>query len=309
MSNPLLRQVVNGRWTPDELLEAYKYIRDEDPRVKDFLHGFNQETAPKLIHIAETIDAAKQLRTEDGKVIGLSTGYTVIDQMMRGIRPGDIVVVFGDTMHGKSLFVQNVSLNIATQGEPILFIGTELVNDENTERFLDMSEGNEELVAGLPIIYPAEIPEYRQVDSIVEEAKKDGIKLVVIDHLHMFDHNSENEAVGLSSICKEIKRVAIKHEIAVILVSHINEDKYRSGAPHLKDLKGSSSIKQIASFALAVYSPDKDAHRKHDIDQNLVKVVLRKWRRGNPKQHIADLAILPNARLAEKLTISAFPSR
>ena len=297
-SNPLIRAIKNSRATYQEKFDAMLVLMEDYESHGEVLV---KPKKPKLIHIGATVEDAKKLLEEDGKIVGLRTGYYQIDQMIRGIRPGDIVVVFGDTMHGKSLFAQNITLNIAEAGSPVLFIGTELVNEENTERFLTITGRNEKLVYSLPIIYPDSIPDYKGLEALVEAAKVERVQLVVIDHLHMFGTDGENQAVGISNICKEIKRVAVKHEIPIVLVSHINEDKLRAGVPHLKDLLGSSAIKQVASFALAIYNEDKDPNSKSTdlVDGNKITVRLRKWRRGNPKHRTATLTILDNARLIE----------
>ena len=294
-SNPIIRAIENSRATPQEKLEAWKRLGLDD----DVLGAARTkpEKAP-LIPLVDTVKQAEKLIAHGDEIVGLSTGYKVLDQMTKGIGPSEIVVIFGDTSHGKSQLAQNISINVSKHSGPVLFVGLEMSNAENTARFLNMDDGN----TNLPIFYPANMDlGYKDIDNLVGSAKQAGTVLVVIDHLHMFARDVTNLANELSLICHELKRVARKYELPMLVISHIS----RSGGgkpPELKDLKGSSSIEQDADIALAVW-------RDMDKDDNVLKVVLRKNRLRGRQHRTAELAILPNARLAEKLTISAFPSR
>lgn len=298
-SNPILRSIENSRATVLEKIEAYKHIRDNDPEVQAYLHQVPVDAEAKLILIADTLQEASQHIAEAGEIVGLKTGYNSLDDVVCGMREGEIVVVFGDTGMMKSTLVQNIALNVARSGKPVLFIGTEMVNVENTARFIEM-EGSTDAVGGLPILYPEEIPEYREVSGLVEAASKQGAELVIIDHLHMFDVGTRNRADGIEDACREFKRVALKYKVPIMLVSHISENKDRVGWPDLKDLKGSSAIKQIATNALAV--------RIDENEPTSLKIKSRKNRRAI-KRRVAELNILPNARLSEYVSVdySAVP--
>lgn len=295
-SNPIIRAIDNSRATPEEKLEAWKRLALDDDVLDQ--SKAKPEKAP-LIPLVDTVEQAEKLMVSGDEIVGLSTGYKAIDLMTKGIGPSEIVVIFGDTSHGKSQLAQNISINVARQDGPVLFVGLEMSNIENTARFMTMAEKDAEQ---LPIFYPGNMDlGYKDIDNLVGSAKEAGTVLVVIDHLHMFARDVTNLANELSLICHEFKRVARKYELPMLVISHIS----RSGSgrpPELKDLKGSSSIEQDADIALAVW-------RDMDKEDNVLKVVLRKNRLRGRQQRTAELAILPNARLAEKLTISAFPSR
>lgn len=277
------------RWTKAERELALDYLLDT-AEVKS-------KRKPKLVHLAETVEAAEKLRQQGDEINGLSTGYKCVDEMTRGIRGSQVIVVFGDTGHRKSMFVQNVAFNVASAGTPVLFIGLEMANEENTERFLDM-DGD----GTLPIVYP-ESPDldYKDIDPLVAEAASEGVGLVILDHLHMFAHDGENDASGITKICIEMKKVTRKYGIPMLLVSHINADKQRKGIPNLNDLKGSSSIKQIADKAIAVFSPGLEA----DLPDDEIVLKLQKSRIKR-QQTSARLNIMPNGRLAEKKPLPIF---
>lgn len=276
--------------TPEEREQLLDYMLENMVPKEHFV--------PELVHFAETVEDALRLRQEDGKLVGLSTGYKNVDAMVRGLRESQIMVVFGETGHRKSMFVQNVAANVAVAGTPVLFIGLEMDNAENTERWLSMGFND------LPIVYPPSTDvSYKDIDGLVAKAVEMGVGLVVIDHLHMFTLEGDNDASAITKICVEFKRVTRKHGIPMILVSHISAHA-EGEVPTLSSLKGSTSIKQIADKAIAVFSPGV----ADDLPDDEIRLFLKKSR-VRAEHKYASLRILPNARLVEPTLDAVFSTR
>lgn len=273
---------------------AQNILKRYDPQEKEaLLDALLADATPK-----ETPESVKpvslaEIWDEEGDkgFKGLSTGFPSLDELTQGMQPGAVHVYFGDTGHGKSQVTQNIAVQVAETGAPVLFIGLEMTLEENRDRFKDFGA-----TATTPIFLPPAIDlDYKALENNIAA---DEYSLVIIDHLHMFENQGhENETNFLSAICREVKMLAIKYRVPIILVSHINEDKNRTGPPKLSDLKGSSSIKQIADVAIAVFNEGMTI----DIGpkQQELTLILRKNRRGR-KRIKAELLILEDAKLAEK---------
>lgn len=286
-----IQMVENARLTEEETEKLFYHLAE---KMKP-----KRPIEPKLVHLAETVEEAEKLRSQDGKLVGLSTGWDSVDQMFGGIRGSQLIVVAGETGHRKSMFCQNLALNVASAGHPVLFIGTEMANEENTERFLDMGGD-----ATLPIVYPeATNLDYKDLNSLVKTAVGEGVELVIIDHLHMFALDGENEQSGLTKVCIELKAISRRHGAAVVLVSHISKRLNREGPPSLGDLKGSSSIAQLADKAVMVYSQGVET----DLPDDELTLLLRKSRR-RAKRTLVKLNILPTGRLTEQSYQPSFTS-
>jgi replicative DNA helicase len=287
----LWKRITSLNPTPEELEELlYSVAEVTKPKPKD--------DAP-LVSLAETWDEAQRLAGDQNGIGGLSTGFRCIDDLTGGLRPGQLHVVFGDTGHGKSMLVQNIAYNIAKKGNPVLFIGLEMTSAENTERLQGMGA-----TVDLPVLYPAAINlDVKGVEPSIKAGVENGIVLAVVDHLHMFDGLSgENEAQFITSAVKEMKMLAIKYDIPIILVSHISNrpEAEEKNIPMLRHLKGSSSIKQLADSALAVHN---DSMVNDLPGQSELVIKQRKSRRGR-QTTLARLLILDNARLAEQQVYS-----
>lgn len=288
MGEELVAAATSPSTTSEELLARYGNLASKvEPANKK---------RPQLVHFAETVDAAKAMMAAPGEIKGLSTGWPSVDQLFMGMRGGQLLIVYGETKHRKSTFVRNIVSNLGEQGVPVLFIGLEEVGAKNTERWLGMGFDN------LPVVYPPvdqPTPEPEDIDAMVDEAVNQlGVKLVVIDHLHMWKgtKKGEREDIGITNNVQEMKRIAMKYDVPVILVSHISGDKTASGnAPEVDRLKGSTSIKQLADKCICVYSPGVAFA---STDQSEIEV-YNKLSREMPNQKVARLRILRNARLVE----------
>ena len=60
----------------------------------------------------------------------ISTGYPKLDIILGQLDPGDTIILGGETGVGKSLLAMNIAVNIARQGEKVLYI--DLENGEKT---------------------------------------------------------------------------------------------------------------------------------------------------------------------------------
>lgn len=276
-----------------------RYDPDEQTAMLDWLleHAKPKEKPkPRLITLAETWEAAQKLHGDEEGIGGLSTGYRNVDDITGGLRPGQLIILFGDTGHGKSMLAQNIAYNVAMTGVPVLFVGLEMTNAENTERLQGIGAD-----ATLPVLYPEVIDlDVKHLEYDVQDAVEQGVGLVIIDHLHMFEgEQNGNEPQFITAICRESKMLAIKYNLPIILLSHIKERLPGSekNIPMLRDLKGSSSIKQLADSALAIWNERMVFDDPLPGTPQLI-IKQRKSRRGR-QQTLAKLDILPDARLVE----------
>jgi len=96
---------------------------------------------------------------------------------------------------------------------------------------------------------------YRDQNYTISHLEKDLLAinedadLIVIDHLHYFDIEDENENRGMTKIVKTISDIIQVIQRPVVLVSHLRKrnDFFSSPLPDISDLHGSSNIAKIAT--------------------------------------------------------------
>lgn len=252
--------------SPEEL----KHISE---RIDNRLFGETGEDPKKieLVAVGEVIDDAKEYTENWGKMVGLSSGLKAIDYNLRGLAPGQLVVIAGETAHGKTALGVNIAVNVALQGVAVLFVTLEITHAEFTARVMKIVD-DEEKVLRLPLLMQkADELDWRDVDHLMEAAKEEGVGLVIIDHLHFFTREVDRVAEDLGRITKQFKKNARAHNLPVILISHVRK-KDNIKKPELSNdaLRGSSYIAQDADAVMFV----------HKISDDKVMVKTTKNRRG-----------------------------
>src|SRR3990167_7397990 len=104
------------------------------------------------------------------------TGFASLDDLVLGMRDGDLWIISGLTGSGKSQLA--VSMARQMEAEFPLFLSYEMGAPELIERF-----GNKLTNFTLPLLATSGYPEW--IDKKISEAQaKYGTKVVFIDHLH-----------------------------------------------------------------------------------------------------------------------------
>lgn len=239
------------------------------------------------VPIQDYIDEAKEIRKMAGKVQGLSSHIKSVDDLTLGMTGGELIVVSGPTSAGKTQFTTMIAYNIAAAGAKVLFVTMEMTKPQMTERFMGASGTDlSELEHGI-IEYQKESDlEALDIPLLVGDAVKDGSKLIIIDHLHYFSgEDDQNQAQALGRIVKDFKQSAVKYEVPVILICHIRKLQNEGKKPTANDLRDSSLIGQHADQIIMVWRDNRPEAR----DSNVVEVTnwknrLRGLHAGNRKR-------------------------
>jgi replicative DNA helicase len=271
----------------DWLLDRANELSDNDRR--DLLEKLLPDTSLNLDRYgmelaADYTEQAKERMASWGKLQGLSSGYGEIDRLTKGLVGGELVVVAGATSQGKTTVALNIANNVAVSGTPVLFVTLEMTKPEVTARLMKMNGGDSDAYqsAAAMLAYQKEDElTWKDIDGLIAKAKQElNVGLVVIDHLHYFSRELEHLSEDLGRITKELKKNAIRHDVPIVLISHVRKkgnNEAKGKAPDIDDLRGSSYIAQDADIVLMVARtqefPDKmflrlDKNRNRGVDYN-----------------------------------------
>lgn len=278
-------RIVSERSTQRRILSAAKQIagvtqEDLDPddmvnKVEEIMKGVTRDSARQmdklsLVEIQDFVEEAKNARPHKGEVHGLSTQFSMVDEMTKGFVPGELMVVSGHTSHGKTQLATNIAYRVAKTGKPVLFVTMEMTKVEMTQRLLDIAD--DDIPDTLPILFQSRNDlAYTDVARLVERAKEKGVELVIIDHLHYFSRSIDNATAEISKIVKEFKEAAIQNNMPVMLICHVRklDPKKR---PTIQDLRDSSMIAQDSDMVLMVWrDTSPDATNGNEVEVLLLK--------------------------------------
>lgn len=103
-------------------------------------------TEPKHVSegLSEYIESIMDVHTP---VIGLSTGFPILDKVIDGLIPGTLMIIAARKKTGKSTVLTNIAANVAVNdGLPTLYVDTEMTFKEWRDRVLAIISGVQERI-------------------------------------------------------------------------------------------------------------------------------------------------------------------
>ena len=271
-------------------VDGSKSIHEVVETAKEKLEKIGRRDIVEKYQVASMSDYTEQAEQRFknwGKVQGISSGFKSVDRLTKGFVGGEMIIVAGKTSFGKTTLAMNVVNRMALEGKKILFVTLEMTHAELTSRFMYINGGNNvkfHEVAINVLFQKNDELNWDDIDGLIQKARDElEVDMVVIDHLHYFTRELENVAEDLGRISKEIKKNAIRHNIPIILISHVRKT-FNNEAATMDDLRGSSYIAQDADIVLMV-------GRDPDSGDMLVKIEKNR-NRGFDARDDKDIAIL-----------------
>lgn len=233
-------------------------------------------------------EAAKERFEQFGKMQGISTGYSRLDELTKGLVGGEMTVVAGKTSYGKTTLAINIANKVALSGVPVLFVTLEMTKAEIASRFMNINGGDTEsyeTISSLISLQVSDELDWKSIDGLIENfIHQFSNGLIVIDHLHYFTRELANVAEDLGRITKELKKNAVRHNVPIILISHVRKTG-RDESAGIDELRGSSYIAQDADIVLMVGRDPEDQHslmvrieknrnRGYDYSDNVAEMYL-----------------------------------
>lgn len=223
----------------------------------------------------------------------LSFGIPFLDEALKGIVSEDLIVMGAKTGIGKTQLAMHIAFHNARQGRNVIYFALEAAEYEIERRmkyqqvcdkFFSMPNRPQIHLNYLDWLYGDFLKELREIEKEIEQtsflpqlriyyrsknfdvkefqrvllAVKEDTELVIIDHLHYFDHDDPNENKAVKEIVKTIKDMTAITKIPVILISHVRKTdrRLKTLVPDIEDFHGSSDIGKIATKAFCL-SPGK----------------------------------------------------
>jgi replicative DNA helicase len=220
-------------------------------------------------------------------------GVTFLDDALRGILPGDLVVVGAYTGSGKTQFCVNIALSAISAGKKVHFFALEAEPNEIERRlkfmllshwyherpevrvdgywnYADWMLGKYESVIGAGNIAVNELAAsfenlntyYRESDFTMETMVdqvmkiKDQTDLIILDHLHYIDWDDSDDNKALKQLTKIMKDLAQFIGKPIILISHLRKRNFQMKeiVPGVDEFHGSSDITKIATKVITMAS-------------------------------------------------------
>ena len=217
----------------------------------------------------------------NGKAVGIPTGFVYLDQVLGGLKKGEVCVIAGRPSMGKTSFATNIATNLACKGYSIIYFSLEQPTNDIIKRIMiSTSECSEHEIRSHHSTM------LDQVSSILSEMqnwqlcirdnaftlndiseqcyavkfKTKALHLVVIDYLQLIKTSQRKSATReneVSELSRQIKLMARDLDCPILLLSQLSRapEQRANHMPVLADLRESGAIEQDADEVIFVYRP------------------------------------------------------
>ena len=243
----------------------------------------------------------------DRGFIGVPTGYVDLDDITRGLNPGNLVIIAGRPGMGKTSLALNIAEHVAIREQRCVgLFSLEMSQEELALRILssevDVPFGplrsghlsqkqwnrviqSVKSVSRAPLfIDDSANPTLLELASKTRRLKAEhGLDLVVLDYLQLMQAGGKYESRNLeiAAITRGLKQLAKELNVPVIALSQLSrQPERRSGdhRPQLADLRESGSIEQDADLVMFIYRDE--VYNAESPDQGIAELIIAKHRNG-----------------------------
>jgi replicative DNA helicase len=255
--------------------------------------NFTRSEKPKLYSLAQVAKEFGGELEHRAKHIteryGISTGYEPLDDLLRGggLLPGLMYVIGARPGMGKTMLMQNLAVNVASQDIPTIIFSLEVGRSRLLERMayqeagLDYSDhyrnrrplSDDELerfryhiraLAKLPIYVQdtAGMSPGAIIETMNTYSQEYGIKVMFIDYLHIMRNDGRIYGGGrereIGTMVEQVRDAAKSLNVSCVLASQLNREVEQQPPfiPSLAHLRDSGSIEQVAYCVMALYRRD-----------------------------------------------------
>lgn len=263
--------------------------------------------------VVQTIKRLEGLKSQEGGVTGVPSGFSHLDHYTSGWQPSDLIILAARPAMGKTAFTLTAARNAAVRfGVPVAFFSLEMAAVQLCQRLM-CSEA--QLDAQKVRTGRLEDHEWHQLNSKIGNLEKSplfiddtpalsimdlrakarrlkaekGIGMIIIDYLQLMTghtKNGGNREQEIAGISRGLKELAKEIDVPIIALSQLSRAVETRGGdkrPMLSDLRESGSIEQDADMVMFLYRPDYygiTVDEDGTSTQGIAEVIIAKQRNG-----------------------------
>lgn len=262
-------------------------------------------------------DRIDELHREKGKLRGIPTGYTDLDNLLGGLQKSDLIILAARPACGKTSFALDIARHAAVKAKvPVGVFSLEMNKEQLVDRLI-CAEANVNLwslrtghlsesgpnddfsrighalgqLSEAPIFIDdsaaATIMDVRTKARRLQMEK--GLGMLVVDYLQLMEsqsHGPDNRVQEVAEITRGLKSIARELNIPVLALSQLSRavELQKPAIPRLAHLRESGSIEQDADIVMFIYRKAADKnYRIEDLspeERHTAEIHVAKHRNG-----------------------------
>lgn len=286
--------------------------------------------------VQRTVNFIEKLKKSE--VSGISTGYTILNNLTGGLQDSDLIIIAARPGVGKTAFGLSLAYNISKYSKiPSGFFSLEMKAEQIVMRLMSMESkidvrkirtgrfNNDEVLqlsksiralSHLPI-YIDDTPAI-SLHELRAKARRmiseNGVRIIFVDYLQLMQGptNAESREREISYISRGLKALAKELDIPIVALAQLNRqvEIRQTKRPMLSDLRESGAIEQDADIVCFLHRPDlyirksDDEKNKETDEPKLVDFIIAKQRNGPTGDF--NLLFFPKFTRFEEVTTEQF---
>lgn len=292
----LITEKKNEEEVREDLFKELEYscdIKGDLLKEKELMNGVLEEIEKRYLN--------------GGDILGMKTGYEILDRSLNGLKRGELVVLAGRPGMGKTAVAINIADGLAENGYKVILHELEMTEEAVGIRLISKST-----MIKHRLIQNGKLKE-DDFEKIVNEANRmakrgnlyldckpkqsllsirariitlkqtKGVDVVIIDYLGLMDINiKDTKANAIGDLTRGLKLLAKELDVNIIILCQLSRgvEQRTDRRPLLSDLRDSGNIEQDADTVIFTY---RDSYykcgRRDDISEDL-ELIIAKNRSG-----------------------------
>lgn len=274
------------------------------------LFSISQESLrSKFVHVRDLLkdayERAESIDQKKDKLTGVPTGFKLLDSLLGGLQPSDLVILAARPSVGKTALALDIARHAAVvEKKKVAFFSLEMSDQQLMDRLLGMQarvpfwelrmgklkdEAFERLADAMGQLAESELMiDDTPGQSVMEVRTKArrlqverGIDLIVVDYLQLLhSRNLENRVQEVSEISAGMKTLARELKVPVLVLSQLSRavESRSDRIPQLSDLRESGSIEQDADVVMFLHREEQ--YNPETENKGVSDLIIAKHRNG-----------------------------
>ncbi|MBI4272919.1 replicative DNA helicase [Candidatus Uhrbacteria bacterium] len=275
-----------------------------------------QVFTPLKTILGEAFERIDEIHKEKGKLRGIPTGFSSLDNLLAGLQKSDLIVIAARPSVGKTSFALDIARKMSIQRKASVGIFSLEMSKEQlvdrlicseagvdlwkmrTGRLSDRGESDDFVRIGHAMNTLSEARMYiddsasANILEIKAKARRlqseHGLDCIILDYLQLMEGKSkpEGRVQEVAEITRGLKSIARELGIPVVALSQLSRavELNKPALPRLAHLRESGSIEQDSDVVIFIYRKSSDRNYRYDElteeEKHTAEIIVAKHRNG-----------------------------
>jgi replicative DNA helicase len=295
----------------NETEEVEKTLDDAEQKIFSVSKKhIRQDFTPIKPILEEAFDRIDDLHKNKGKLRGIPTGFTDLDNILSGLQNSNLIILGARPSVGKSSLAMDIARHAAIHEKvPVGVFSLEMSKGEVIDRIIcaeanidlwklrtgklsSMGENDDFSRIGHAMGVLSEAPMFIDDSATLNVMamrtmarrlqSEHGLGMIIVDYLQLIQGrgNPDNRVLEVSEISRSLKGLARELNVPILALSQLSRgiESRTDQRPKLSDLRESGSIEQDADVVLFIYREDKT--KADSENKNIAEILVAKHRNG-----------------------------